>query len=154
MGIIPFDLLFSVPFYPDAGKKIDASEFCAQGGGPIPNVAVGLSRLGYSTTLITAVGEDPFGDIIKKELRHDNVDTSFIITKKQPSALAAGWIETGSGRRTMVLSRQIFVQASDIDTSQYPVPRILHLDGRDMPATLKLARWGRRIGALVSFDIG
>jgi len=30
----------------------------------------------------------------------------------------------------------------------------VHLDGRDMPATLKLARWARRIGAVVSFDIG
>ncbi len=154
MGIIPFDLLFSVPFYPKAGLKIDATAFHMQGGGPIPNVAVGLARLGFKSALITAVGDDPFGAIIKDELRRDKVDTRFIITKKQPSALAAGWIENGSGRRTMVLSRQIFVTPSDIDTSRYPIPRILHLDGRDMPATMRLARWGKKAGAIVSFDIG
>jgi sugar/nucleoside kinase (ribokinase family) len=154
MGIIPFDLLFSVPSYPAAGLKINASAFHMQGGGPVPNVAVGLARLGYKAALITTVGNDPFGDIIKKELRQDKVDTRFIITKKQPSALAAGWIESGSGRRTMVLSRQIFVKPSDVTTSRYPIPRILHLDGRDMPATMKLARWGKRVGAIVSFDIG
>ena len=39
-------------------------------------------------------------------------------------------------------------------TSTYPIPRLLHLDGRDLEATVKLARWGRKVGAIVSFDIG
>jgi sulfofructose kinase len=54
----------------------------------------------------------------------------------------------------MVLSREIFVKPRDINTTAYPVPRVIHLDGRDMPATLKLARWAKRVGAVVSFDIG
>lgn len=154
MGIVPYDLLFTVGHYPSAGMKIDARDFFMQGGGPVPNVVIGLSRLGFKTALVAAVGDDPFGRISIDEIKREKVDHRFIIIKKQPSALAAGWIEDGSGRRTMVLSRRIFVRPSDIKTSRYPLPRIVHLDGRDMPATLKLARWARRIGAIVSFDIG
>ena len=51
MGIIPFDLLFNVANYPAAGSKIDANGFFMQGGGPVPNVVIGLSRLGMKTAL-------------------------------------------------------------------------------------------------------
>ncbi|MFQ5453984.1 MAG: carbohydrate kinase family protein [Candidatus Zixiibacteriota bacterium] len=154
MGIIPFDLLFNVAGYPDAGKKIDSTGFNMQGGGPVPNVMTGLSRLGFKTSLITAIGDDPFGKILIKELKKDKVDSRFVIVKKQPSALAVGWIEEGSGQRTMVLSRKVLITVADIRTSKYPIPRIIHLDGRDMPATMKLAKWAKRKGIIVSFDIG
>jgi sulfofructose kinase len=154
MGIIPYDLLFNVDRYPAAGMKIDAAGFFSQGGGPVPNAMIGLSRLGFRTALIAVVGDDPFGKISIEEIRREKVNHRFMIVKRQPSALAGGWIEDGTGRRTLVLSRQIFVKPSDIRTSQYPIPRVIHLDGRDMPATLKLARWAKRKGAPVSFDIG
>ncbi len=154
MGIIPYDLLFNVDRYPRSGMKIDATGFFMQGGGPVPNVMIGLSRLGFKTALITVVGDDPFGKVSIDEIKNEGVDDRFIIVKKQPSALAAGWIERGTGQRTMVLSRQIFVTPSDIKTSSYPRSRVIHLDGRDMPATIKLARWAKRGGMLVSFDIG
>lgn len=154
MGIIPFDLLFSVDRYPGPGMKINATDFFMQGGGPVPNVMIGLARMGFKTALIAVVGDDPFGRISIGEIRREKVDHRFIIVKKQPSALAGGWIEDGSGRRTLVLSRQIFVTPSDIKTSAYPIPRVIHLDGRDMPATMKLAKWAKSRGIVVSFDIG
>jgi len=154
MGIVPFDLLFSVNKYPKAEMKIDAADFKMQGGGPIPNVTVGLSRLDYSTALIAVVGNDVIGDLGISELESEKVICDFVIKKKQSSAVASGWIEKDSGRRTMVLSRKIFIRPDDLMLSDYPIPKIIHLDGRDMPATLKLARWAKKSGAVVSFDIG
>ena len=52
LGIIPFDLLYTVDKYPEANDKIDALEFISQVGGPIPNCMVGLARLGISTSII------------------------------------------------------------------------------------------------------
>ncbi len=63
LGIMPLDLLFSVGSFPAPGSKIDGSGLFMQGGGPVPNVLIGLSRLGYSSVLITAVGDDVFGRI-------------------------------------------------------------------------------------------
>ncbi len=154
MGIVPFDLLYTVDRYPDAEMKIDATGLAMQGGGPVPNVMIGLTRMGFKTALIAAVGDDPIGKLGIDELKKEEVNCRYMIVKRQPSAVATGWVEQGSGRRTMVLGREIFVRPSDLTLSKYPVPRILHLDGRDMEATVKLAKWGKRNGAIVSFDIG
>ena len=153
MGIIPFDLLFTVKKYPSVGIKIDAESFLMQGGGPVPNVAVGMARLGLKSALIAAVGNDPFGKVMLDELVKEDVDISYMIQKKEATALASGWIEK-SGSRTMVLSREIVVEPKDIKLSQLPIPKILHLDGRDMPATMKLAKWAKKKKVIVSFDIG
>ena len=154
LGIIPLDMLFTVPYFPEAGGKIDASSVIVQGGGPVPNAMVGLSRLGVKTAVIAVVGDDLFGKISIEELKREQVDARFVVIKKQPSAAAAGFIENGSGRRTIALYRQIEVRSGDLRLADYPVPKIVHLDGRDLRACIKLAKWARTVGALVSFDIG
>ena len=154
MGIIPLDLLFGVKKYPEAGQKIDGTWLTIQGGGPVPNVMIGLSRLGFKSSLIAVIGDDIFGQLTLSELKCEKVDSSQIIIKRKTSAVAAGFVEEGSGRRTLVLERQLFVEPKDIKLKNLRVPRIIHLDGRDMAATLKLARWAKKVGALVSFDIG
>ena len=151
---MPLDLLFTVDTLPRPGEKIDGRGLVMQGGGPVPNVMIGLSRLGFSTALITAIGNDQFGRLGTEALEIEGVTTDYLVHKRGPSDIAIGLIEAASGRRTMVLNRVIHVAASDITPTRYPRPRLVHLDGRDMPATLKLARWARRVGAIVSFDIG
>jgi sugar/nucleoside kinase (ribokinase family) len=54
----------------------------------------------------------------------------------------------------MVLNRKIHVRPGDLKTSEYPLPRLVHLDGRDLEACIKLANWARKIGAITAFDIG
>lgn len=154
LGIAPLDILFTVPHFPKAGRKIDAVGLIIQGGGPVPNCLVGLARFGVKTAFLGAFGDDLTGKIGINELKRERVDIGNVIIKKQPSALASGMIESDSGRRTIALFRKIAVKPSDIDLSALPIPRVVHLDGRDMPACMKLARWGRGLGASVSLDIG
>ena len=154
MGIIPLDLLFGVKKYPEAGQKIDGSWLTIQGGGPVPNVMIGLSRLDRTSSLIAVIGNDLFGELTLSELKNEKVDSSQIIIKRKISAVAAGFVEEGSGRRTLVLERRIFIEPKDIKLENLRIPRIIHLDGRDMKATIKLAKWAKKVGALVSFDIG
>jgi ribokinase len=104
--------------------------------------------------LMAAVGHDIFGRFVIEELEREAVDTSFIIVKRNPTALALGWVEKGSGRRTIVLNREITVQPRDLNLRLVPRVKAVHLDGRDLPACLKLARWAKRNGAIVVFDIG
>jgi sugar/nucleoside kinase (ribokinase family) len=151
---MPLDLLFSVKRYPAPGSKIDGSGLFVQGGGPVPNVLIGLNRMGCSGALITAVGDDVFGRIGVEEMKADGVDTRFVVRRKGSSLLAVGLIELSSGQRTMVLNREIFIRPRDITPDKYPVPRVIHLDGRDLDACIKLARWGRRVAATITFDIG
>jgi ribokinase len=154
LGIAPADILMQIDKYPEAGVKIDARSIVVQGGGPIPTAMVALARLGMKASLMTAVGRDVFGDFVINELQREKVDTSFIIRKNRPTAIASGWIEKDSGRRTIVLDLDISVNSSDIKLSKLPVARAVHLDGRYFPACLKIARWAQRNKKIVFFDIG
>jgi len=148
------DFLYTVKRLPQAGEKINAIDCCIQGGGPVPNALVGLARLGMKTAIIAAVGDDLFGRMTIDELKREKVDCHLVLRKRQPSAAAVGLIEKDSGRRTIALHRRIGIEPSDLHLSRLPVPRVLHLDGRDLEAAIKLARWARRLGVAVSFDIG
>lgn len=154
MGIIPLDFLVSIPEFPVKGGKVDASDLCIQGGGPVPNVMVGLRRLGYRTSIIAVVGDDMAGKLSIDELIKDKINPCFVIKKKKPSATAFGFVEEGSGQRTIALHRKISITSKDVILKNYPTPRVVHLDGRDLEANIKLAKWAKRNGALVSFDIG
>ncbi len=154
LGITPFDVAFGIERFPEPEGKLNASWLHMQGGGPVPNCLVGLSRLGCHTSLIAPVGDDIFGDRVMEELAHERVDVGHMIRKRGQSHLAAGLVEQGTGRRTFVLYRELFVRASDLRTSTYPRPEIVHVDGRDVPANVRLAKWAKRVGATVTLDIG
>jgi sugar/nucleoside kinase (ribokinase family) len=154
LGIIPLDILFTIPAYPASGQKVDASSVIVQGGGPVPNTMVGMTRLGHKTAVIAAVGNDWAGQVSIEELKGELVDTRHMIIKKAKSAMASGFIESGSGQRTIALYRKITVLPRDLQTVDYPAPRVIHLDGRDLDACVKLAKWGRKVGSVISFDVG
>jgi len=61
------------------------------GGSPL-NIAVGAQRLGLSTALLTAVGEDKVGDFILNFLCQESVSTEFIprVKKARSSAVILG----------------------------------------------------------------
>jgi sulfofructose kinase len=140
--------------FPSPGVKIDAGFTTIQGGGPIPTAMVTLSRLGGKAAVIAAVGDDLFGRFVVAQLEKDRVDASYIIHKKMPTAVAAGWVEQRTGCRTIVLDLQIDIVPSDIRLSSLPKAKLIHIDGRYMPACMKLARWARRNNVGVVFDIG
>ena len=155
LGITPLDILLTVPRFPKAGSKINALDMTIQGGGPVPNVLVGLTKLGYQTSLISAFGDDSHGRDGLSQLRAEGVDVSrTVIRTGKKSDLASGFIETGSGQRTLVFATEIQVNPADIKLSDHRIPRLIHLDGRDVPACAKLARWGRRQGLPVGLDVG
>ncbi len=154
LGIAPADLLMGIDKYPDPGQKVDATQMVMQGGGPVPTAMVALSRLGMKSAMLAVVGDDPFGQFVIDELEKEKVDSSLIIKKMQPTAVASGWFEKESGRRTIVLELKIELNARDIDFSKFPVVRSIHLDGRYLEASLKLAQWARKNRVTVVLDVG
>ena len=154
LGIAPLDLLMQIEKYPAPGTKIDAANMTIQGGGPIPTSMVALARLGMKPGMIAPIGDDVFGRFVRDELRKEGVETSYLIEKKRPSAIAAGWIEKGNGRRTIVLELKIDLKPGDIVIDKLPRTKVVHLDGRYLPACLKLAKWARKNNIPVIFDIG
>jgi 5-dehydro-2-deoxygluconokinase len=60
---------------------VDIQRFGAYIGGSPLNIAVGSSRLGLNTALLTAVGPDKIGEFILERLRREQVETRFIPVK-------------------------------------------------------------------------
>ena len=61
----------------------DIKSFGAFVGGCPTNISVGVQRLGLQTVLLTAVGEDPVGELLLKFLKNEGVETKFIPCKPQ-----------------------------------------------------------------------
>jgi len=58
------------------------------------NVAIGVSRLGQSSGIITRIGQDEFGQFLLATLKAENVDTSHVITDED-SPTGIFFIERG-----------------------------------------------------------
>ncbi|MFW0107676.1 5-dehydro-2-deoxygluconokinase [Rothia sp. P7181] len=84
-----YDLLtmgrISVDVYPnDIGVGLeDVTSFGKYLGGSPANVAVAAARYGHKTSVITRVGNDPFGTFLRRELKKYGVDEAHVSTDPQ-----------------------------------------------------------------------
>ena len=69
------------------GRLEDMASFAKYLGGSPTNTAVGASRLGLRSGIITRVGDDHFGRFLREELTREGVDTAGVIT--DPDRLTA-----------------------------------------------------------------
>lgn len=65
-----------------------ADRFAKRPGGAPANVAVGCARLGADTALISAVGEDQFGDFLVEQVASHGVETRHIQRSSRRTTLA------------------------------------------------------------------
>lgn len=65
-----------------------AEQFAKRPGGAPANVAVGCARLGADTSLISAVGNDQFGDFLVEHVADQGVDTGHIQRSPRRTTLA------------------------------------------------------------------
>lgn len=129
------------------------------------NVAIGLSRLGHQATWVGAVGNDEPGRLIRRTLRAEGVDTSYLrfsddsftgfIAFDQPShdITRVSYHRRGSAGSTLTPDESV----AAIDATQ---PRLLHVTGitpalsdTTRAATLAAVRTASAAGVQVSLDV-
>ena len=87
------------------GAKIPVTDFEEQIAGSAPNVAVGVSRLGYKTAIYSVMGEDDTKEMALAKLTHEKVDTKYIeAVPGKPSSYSA--VINHKGERTILASHQ------------------------------------------------
>jgi sulfofructose kinase len=77
-GIACIDYIVVAPSAP-AGGRVDASEFCIQGGGLTGTSIVAAARLGARTTLLGRLGDDDIGEAVVSDLNSEGVDTGRLV---------------------------------------------------------------------------
>lgn len=104
IGSINMDLSISTKEMPMQGETIIGGEFATYPGGKGANQAVAAARLGANVNMIGAVGNDPFGNTLKKHLETEGISLEGIQMIPDVSTGVANIILTENNNRIIVAS--------------------------------------------------
>lgn len=89
----------------EAEAKIKVDKFYYSFGGGAANAAVYLSRFGFKTVILAALGDDANSHLIIKNLRAQAVDTSFLAKTKSEESGASFVLISPGGERIIFAQR-------------------------------------------------
>jgi sugar/nucleoside kinase (ribokinase family) len=119
----------------EPGSYVDGKLFEIHFGGAPANVAIGIARLGHRAGFIGAVGNDPFGEMLRSFLEMEGVDTKGVVVKKARTTLAFVILQKG-GERDFFFYRlpwtetaDTMLKPEDIDLSLVSKAKVLHISG-------------------------
>ncbi len=127
------------------------------------NVAMGLRRLGHTVTYISQVGEDPFGQYVKKYLENENIDATFVKTYEEAPTGFQFKNRTDEGdpevlyfRKGAAASR---ITKDILNEISFSDGKVLHITGifpalseATLETTFKAIEKAHENGMLVTFD--
>ncbi|ONF63058.1 ribokinase [Amycolatopsis keratiniphila] len=88
IGSANADLVVPVDRRPGGGETVLGGDTILSPGGKGANTAVAAARLGADVALLGAVGDDPYGDLLKRSLAESGVDTGSLRTSERPTGIA------------------------------------------------------------------
>ncbi|WP_299622947.1 carbohydrate kinase [Pelagibius sp.] len=156
MFLICGEALYDV--FPSAETETGFTFDARIGGSPF-NVAIGLSRLGREAALFTGLSSDPLGRRLERTLKDEGVDTSYLVSKQNPTTLAL----VGLGAKGVPHYSFYGHEAADRSVGEADLPELssslaaVHFGSYSLvveptgSSFLELARRSRD-AALISFD--
>lgn len=150
-------------FSAQAGASLEkASGFLPVPGGAPANVAIGLAKLGVDSALISKVGDDPFGRLLRSVLLQGQVDISQLKVDEDSRTTLAFISTRKDGERDFCFYRNpgadMMLTAEEISEEFIKSARIFHYGSISMicnpsyRATLKALEYAKKYGLLVSYD--
>ena len=110
-------LTFGAERVPERGESVIGSLFRIDHGGKGSNQAIGAARLGAEVSLLTAVGEDSFGESAFGLWAAEGVDASAVLRTDRPTMTAAILVEaTGDNRIVIVPGALSALAPAHVDT--------------------------------------
>jgi ribokinase len=140
VGSLNMDLVVQVPYFPIPGETLLGGEYHQHPGGKGANQAVAAARAGSDVTMIGRVGQDGFGDDLRKHLTVDGIDIRWLESLADaPTGVAfitvddsaQNCIIVSSGANTKLMPDDLpeaVIQAADVLVLQLevPLPTVLH----------------------------
>jgi ribokinase len=103
VGSYGVGLTFGIERAPERGETLIGTLFRTDHGGKGSNQAVGAARLGADVTLLTAIGEDAFGDGAVELWAEEGVDATLVVRASLPTMTAAILVEAGGDNRIVIV---------------------------------------------------
>lgn len=156
IGAINVDQIVLLPSFPKENRKIHADGFFLFLGGTVPTALIMAHVLGSTVKFYGTVGDDLPGDFIRTSLQKYGIDTSTIsIQTGKISAFSQVWINASNGSRTIARSQGTMDPIKpNFSESTFNGVKILHLDAREIHASLTAATVARKKRITVTFDVG
>lgn len=155
-GLNAVDYLITVPHYPPFNTKVQLVHHAVLPGGQVATAMVALARLGCRVRYVGKVGSDEFGRIQLRSLAEAGVEHSAVtIVQGATTQLAFIIIDQETGERTIIWGRdpRLTMQPEELRREVITSGRILHLDGHDVAAAIRAARWAREEGIPTVIDL-
>jgi sulfofructose kinase len=156
MGLNSVDFLNVVPQYPAQNSKTKILRFSKQGGGQVATALVALSRWGLKAKYIGKIGGDESGRFSLDSIRNEGVDVSSVTVEPDaPNQFATIIVDGLSGERTILWDRdeRLMYREGELHKEEVCSGKLLHLDGHDLPAALRCARWAKEEGIPTVIDL-
>ena len=103
------------------GAKLNLEELFLQTGGGATNAAVTFANLGLKTGIISRVGDDVFGGIIRDELESKKISTAFLQTDTKAATGQSIILLSDIGYRTILVHRGA---SAEIDRKAVPWSKV------------------------------
>ncbi len=156
LGLNATDTVYSVRDFPALGGKERVLSTSTHAGGQVATALVACQRLELRTRYIGKVGDDEGGKIQLASLKREGVDLRYTrVVRGAPNQYGHIFVEQSSGERTVFWDRdpRLTVSPKELRESAITSARVLHLDGCDVAACLKAARWAHRARIPVVADL-
>jgi len=157
-GALNVDKLYKVNMIAKEEEESFVTDFKESPGGSAANTIVGLARLGLKTGYIGKVAEDREGELLLKDFREENVDTSgIIISKRGRSGVVMGYVDE-KGERALYVDPGVndLLEFKEINLEYAGRAKFLHLTSfvgeKPFEAQKKLVKTLSE--AKISFDPG
>lgn len=103
VGSLNMDLVVRAPRFPAAGETILGGEFATFPGGKGANQTVAAARMGAKVSMIGRVGDDAYGEELRRVLEAEGIDTSAVLTTPgTPTGVAVITVAEGGGNTIVV----------------------------------------------------
>jgi sugar/nucleoside kinase (ribokinase family) len=155
LGLCVVDHLYVVDGLHWTGDRLRYRECRVSIGGMTANALVQAARLGCDTHVISAVGDDAGGRLVRRSLRAAGVKTGGLLrTGRLPTTVAVVLVERrGGGRRFLVPDRRALERrAPDFQLDRIDGRTLLLVDGHFPAQALRAVRRAREAGGAVMGD--
>lgn len=131
-GILVADVFVPpVERLPDAGELLATADFLIEPGGCAANVAVALRKLGVAVSLSGRVGDDLFGEMVRRDLSVLGIDTTGVLTTPELGTSKTVILTVaGEDRRFLhTFGANALLAARDIASPEFETARVIYIGG-------------------------
>jgi ribokinase len=154
VGSANIDYTLSVDCLPTPGETVLAGQFAQLIGGKGLNQAVAAARAGGSVAMLSCVGDDSSGQMLRAALETEGIDTDYVSVVPAPSGVAVVMTAAGGDNLIAVApGANALLQPSMLHANQFAGKRIV-LGQLEIPleAVLQTSRLARANGSTFILD--